>query len=105
MIAFCVQLCVTGFVRQLLLYATKCQHNMLKYYGYIILLLLEPCTILKLVPLWYGLALQYGLSAVDIAMTHKSSSCLSVLLEHLVRRDNVKEVSSCSLVPVSRRQT
>ena len=68
-------------------------------------MLLEPCNIQKLVPLWYGLALQYGLSAVDIAMTHRSSSCLSVLLEHLVRGVNVKEVSSCSLVPVSGRQT
>ena len=78
---------------------------MLTFYGNIILLLLWPCTILKLVPLWCDLALQCGLSAVDIAMTHRSSSCLSVLLEHLVRRDNVKEVSSCSLVPVSGRQT
>ena len=77
---------------------------MLIFYGNIILLLLGPCTILKLVPLWYGLALQDGLSAVDIAMTHASSLCLSVLLEHLVRRVNVKEVSSCSLVPVSGRQ-
>ena len=78
---------------------------MLIFYGNIILLLLGPCTILKLVPLWYGLVLQFGLSAVDFAMTHESSSCLSVLLEYLVRRVNVKEVSSCSLVPVSGRQT
>ena len=80
---------------------------MLTFYGNNILLLLGPCTILKLVTLWYGLALQYGRSAVDIAMIHKSSSCLSVLLEHLVRRVNIKEVSSCSLVqvPVSGRQT
>ena len=78
---------------------------MLTFYGNIILLLLKPCAILKLVPLWYGLTLQYGLSAVDIAMTHGSSSCLSVLLEYLVRRVNVKEVSSCSLIPVSGRQT
>ena len=77
---------------------------MLTFYGIIILLLLEPCTFLKLVPLWYGLALQYGMSAIDIAMTHGSSSCLSVLLEHLVRHVNVKEVSSCSLVPVFGRQ-
>ena len=62
-------------------------------------------SILKWVSAWYGLALQDGLCAVGIAMTHESSSCLLVLLENLVRHVNVNEVSSCSLVPVSGRQT